>query len=318
MKPKKDKIQGVIFDIDGVIVDTRKSYLESICITTELYLSQILGFRSKGGKLLTLKDVETFKMLGGFNNDWDCTEGLLLYFLSLVPARANRQDISIKYLRSKKNISGLLKSKTRTFLNSKKNKALLSYQDIVYLFQEIYLGGTLFKKCYKESPLYWKKAGLYLKEKALTPKKLLVELKKKGLKLGVATGRTRFEAEMVLKQFKIDKCFDSVFTADEIEKEEKKQRRLKKKEVSLSKPHPYLLEVNAKKLKLQHFAYVGDLPDDILTAKRASRDGLNIKAIGTLAGVTEKQRMQRQMKQAGAYSVVKSANELIRCLRKLS
>ena len=67
-------IEAVIFDIDGVIADTRRSYLESIRYTTQVYLTRVLGFR-QGGLLLSLKDVELFKMLGGFNNDWDCVRG---------------------------------------------------------------------------------------------------------------------------------------------------------------------------------------------------------------------------------------------------
>jgi len=43
--PKKKKVKGpaydvVIFDIDNVLVDTRRSYLEAIRWTVELYLTE--------------------------------------------------------------------------------------------------------------------------------------------------------------------------------------------------------------------------------------------------------------------------------------
>ena len=86
---KVHKFDAFIFDIDNVLIDTRKSYLESIIKTVEVYLTygQIPFFSAGKGKprkpLLTLEDIEEFKLLGGFNDDWDCSYGLLVYLLSL-------------------------------------------------------------------------------------------------------------------------------------------------------------------------------------------------------------------------------------------
>ena len=157
---KSISLQGVIFDIDGVLVDTRPSYLEAIRITTEVYLTQILGFSKTSSSLLSLKEIELFKMLGGFNNDWDCVQGLLCYFLSLSPSKEKK---SLKVLRSKKNFPALLKTKNKRFLKS--NQKLISYNLIVAIFQEIYLGKNFYPKVYKKKPRFWNKQGLYLKEK---------------------------------------------------------------------------------------------------------------------------------------------------------
>ena len=88
MKPAP-AFDAVIFDIDNVLVDTRPSYLEAIRWTIDIYLtnSTVPFFRmqkkSRDPQILSLVSVEQFKLLVGFNDDWDCCYGLLIYLLSL-------------------------------------------------------------------------------------------------------------------------------------------------------------------------------------------------------------------------------------------
>ncbi len=311
------KIQGVIFDIDGVLVDTRKSYLEAIRLTTDLYLTQVLGLRNQGSLLLSARDVESFKMVGGFNNDWDCVEGLLLYLLShLSPSQLMQADSEVclrseclakktyreaasifKVLQKKKNIPGLLRSKDRSFLRRRDIRKLVSYGKIVQIFQEVYLGKRMYEQVYKTKSLYWKKAGLYLKETPLLTTSFFQDLKKRGLKLGIATGRNRFETLMVLDRFGWKRFFPSIVTADETP-------------LRFSKPHPYVLLRNGKKLKALKLIYVGDLPDDMKAAKRANKRGLAVTAIGFLKGVDQKSAMRRELLRAGASRTARSTSEL--------
>ena len=86
------RFDAVIFDIDNVLVDTPASYTDCIRKTAETYLEKILRFRPSRSPLLTREDVEAFKSLGGFNDDWDTCYGLLLYFLNLkISRRAVRE-----------------------------------------------------------------------------------------------------------------------------------------------------------------------------------------------------------------------------------
>jgi len=57
----------IIFDMDGVLVDTSESYSKAILGTYEAF----------SGKKLTEDDVSQAKMVGGLNNDWDLTYYLL-------------------------------------------------------------------------------------------------------------------------------------------------------------------------------------------------------------------------------------------------
>ncbi|MBW2990028.1 HAD family hydrolase [Candidatus Woesearchaeota archaeon] len=66
MKPAKDKVKAIIFDIDGVLVDTSRSYSLAIKKTAEFFL----------GKILKMEDVEAVKNRG-INDDWDASEILI-------------------------------------------------------------------------------------------------------------------------------------------------------------------------------------------------------------------------------------------------
>lgn len=57
---------GVIFDIDGVLVDVSRSYREAIRQTV----------RATCGKEITMEDIEDIKKVPGSNNDWDVTYAL--------------------------------------------------------------------------------------------------------------------------------------------------------------------------------------------------------------------------------------------------
>lgn len=57
----------LVFDIDGVIVDTRQSYRMAIKKTFEYFAAKEVDF----------SEIQNAKNLGGLNNDWDLTEYLL-------------------------------------------------------------------------------------------------------------------------------------------------------------------------------------------------------------------------------------------------
>ena len=59
--------KGLIFDMDGVLVDESQSYRPCIAKTAEYFL----------GKKIDSKTVERLKQQGGYNNDYDCVEAVL-------------------------------------------------------------------------------------------------------------------------------------------------------------------------------------------------------------------------------------------------
>lgn len=62
MKPR-----AILFDMDGVLVDTSQSFDQAILRTLETY-----------GASSTIAEIYAYRQKGGFNNDWVLTERLLL------------------------------------------------------------------------------------------------------------------------------------------------------------------------------------------------------------------------------------------------
>ncbi len=276
---KKNEFDAVIFDIDNVLVDTRHSYLEAIRETVELYLTHgpVPFFsRAATGKfpgLLTPEDVDQFKLLGGFNDDWDCCYGFLVYLLSLPVG--NR---TIEALKKVVNVEKFAKTIKERPLRVSGITALfgrpttVTIEKVARIFQEIYLGKDLFPRLTQNKMRYWKKRGLIYREKLVFKKPVLQKMKAHGLKLGIATGRSLYEALHALRAFGIAELFDGMTTMDDVKKEEREKKE------SLRKPHPFSLIKTAHALGAKkRFLYVGDLPDDVLSANRA-KSTINIRS----------------------------------------
>jgi HAD superfamily phosphatase len=272
--------QAVIFDIDNVLIDTRASYTDCIRKTVEVYLETIFRFKPSRTSLLSRQDVERFKSLGGFNDDWDTCYGLLLYLLSLKPARRTLNELA-----KKKNIVRFANTVKSLPLGVKGVEKLLGCQPAVLMktveeiFQRLYL-----------SEYMWN-------EKLLLPKPILGRVKRSGLAIGILTGRTGEEAKFALRRFQLDRLIDCVVTQDETPRK-------------LRKPNPHGLFKIASKLgrKLQYL-YVGDLPDDVLAVKRA-RKKMKIASCGYLAAASSRREMKRQLKKAGAHFTCERPREL--------
>lgn len=107
------KYDGLIFDIDGVLVDVSKSYREVIRQTAEYFLK----------KKVLMSEVDEIKNKLGMNNDWDATYALInkpaisydvvkSYFQKLYLGRDKKTGLinNEKLLISKQNLQ-LLKKK---------------------------------------------------------------------------------------------------------------------------------------------------------------------------------------------------------------
>jgi len=336
----------LIFDMDGVLIDVSNSYRKTIQKTVYLYLTTILGLRIDPEKLSLDKTISLFKSAGGFNNDWDLTSGLLLYLLSASglppfpsPMKFSTIPEIIDHLRAKakgshagrtprvslRRLSSFL-GKVKASgggLKSVRKNLRISWDGWVYrsgdlgrenlikrIFQEVYLGEK-FTPCYHLRPLFYLGKGYYLREKMLIPRLILSTLQKK-LRLGIASGRPRFEAELALKRFRLLSYFDSVVTLDDCLEEEGRILRVTGKRIRCSKPHPYPLLRAIQELGLPHpkCGYVGDVVDD-MRAAHAARKKVPVLAIGFISD--EKDRdTEKALIQAGADRVIRHPKDLLR------
>lgn len=339
----------LIFDMDGVLIDVSRSYRKAIERTTQLYLQTCLGLKDFAENLVKEKDVSLFKSVKGFNSDWDVTTALLLYLLSLSPLPPNQKrekpssiedlishlrrnsfpfSIGEKRLFKRKNLPDFLKkvefrggglTGVRQVLKGGwegwvYGSGNLSQENLVKrIFQEVYLGEK-FSSHYGLKPLVYKGRGYYWKEKLLIPPKILSSLRKK-VRLAIASGRTRFEAELALKRFRLSTYFDALVTLDECEKEERRILKLEGKRMKCSKPSPYPIlkvvwEIGLSKPKC---GYVGDVVDDMLAARSAKKE-LDILAIGFITDPREND-MKESLIKAGADLVIEDPKDLLQLLK---
>ena len=337
----------LIFDMDGVLIDVSKSYRKTIQRTIQIYLEGCLGFKKRGRRgWVTNNEISLFKTVGGFNNDWDLTSGLLLYLLSIlgIPGLPKRERFSsipevVSYLKTKssriirKTTIRLKRKDLLFFLKKIKSKGgglkgigrILgaSWEGWVYgkgdpdrenllkrIFQEIYLG-RMFARQYHLRPIFYKGQGLYLQERASIPRKILLALWKK-VRMGIASGRPRFEAELALRRLRLHPYFDSMVTLNECEEEENHIFLSTGKKIRRSKPHPYSILRVGQEIGIPnpHCAYVGDVVDD-MRAARAAKKHLQILASGFLGGHRNRKIEKESLLKAGADLVIERPEQLL-------
>jgi HAD superfamily hydrolase (TIGR01548 family) len=336
----------LIFDMDGVLIDVSRSYRKTIQQTIQIYLETCLGFpRSKEG-WITNEEISLFKSVGGFNNDWDLTSGLLLYLFSLSgtpslrkPKRFSSIQATLSYLNEKSSLPRprhafrIKREDLLSFLEKLKTsggglrgiRRILgtSWQGWVYgvgnlekenlvkrIFQELYLGKQ-FAPYYQLRPIFHRGEGLYKQERLLISKEILSSLRRK-VRMGIASGRPGFEAELALKRFRLRPYFHSVVTLDECMEEENRIFRATGKKMKRSKPHPYPILKAVEEMGLSHprCGYVGDVVDD-MAAARAAKKHLSILAVGFIRGYAPRRGMKDSLEKAGADLVIENPKELI-------
>jgi HAD superfamily hydrolase (TIGR01548 family) len=336
----------LIFDMDGVLIDVSRSYRETIQRTVHIYLETCLGFERGKRRIVTKEDISLFKSVGGFNNDWDLTSGLLLYLLSISgfsPSSKRKHFSSIEkvILYLKKTSSKFCPKKASRFKKKRLSRFLekvrvlggglqgirralgdswdgwvygsgdLDQENLVKrIFQEVYLGRQ-FSSYYHLQPLFYRGQGLYLHERLLIPRRILSSLRKK-LRMGIASGRPRFEAVLALKRFHLLPYFDSVVTLDECVEEETRIFRSTGRRMSCLKPHAYSLLRVIQEIGIPHpkCGYVGDVVDDMLAAQ-AIKKKLRIVAIGFLSGRSKLKALKESLSRAGADIILRSPDELL-------
>ncbi len=328
----RNQIDALIFDMDGVLVDVSRSYRAAIIRTVDIYFAQGLRLPANGTPLLSPDDVATLKNAGGFNNDWDLTAAFITYFLDMLPpmhaptlplhrrvttmmaylemCMRGKAPASIAELRTKKDVPALANAVAdagggldglKIALARKNAHMVFSRGDlrkenlVRRIFQEIYLGETLFAEIYGEKPIIVREAGVITDETPLIAPATLATLAEK-MPLAIATGRPRAEADFTLNRLGFTPYFGAMVTHDDVVAAD-----------AQGKPDPWSLREAAQRLTPApaRCAYIGDTPDDIRAAKAAG-----YTAIGVLATATDPAALRAQFESLGADTVLESPDEL--------
>jgi phosphoglycolate phosphatase-like HAD superfamily hydrolase len=329
MKPKK----LIVFDMDGVLIDVSNSYRDTVRQTAGLFFSLAQHAEQLPEPLFELSDLAEVKQSGGLNNDWDlsCQIISLLYTTMQKSTASESGDPWSNYL---KNISGSDARRLADFLKSTRSplQMLLKkhgkkidpfiarlYQGdvgsgniIKQIFQEIYLGEKLFISTYKGSPEMYCGEGYILRENLLIDQSILNDLSKENI-LAIATGRPQAEAYYPLEHFNLKDYFRIIYSLDDCLREEQRILKESNKKISLSKPHPYMLDAIVENIAevVDGYYYVGDMPDDMVAAK-SSRIGF--KGIGILLSAADKESLRESLLRSGADYIVEDFEALKKLL----
>jgi HAD superfamily hydrolase (TIGR01548 family) len=313
----------IVFDMDGVLIDVSASYRETVRQTARLFFSGAKGFENLPDPLFPLTDLASLKQTGGLNNDWDLT-ALTLHLLfaqvrtNTTPSSASGVSTYQEAIR-RYDVSDLalfLKTSTRPLMellerHGRRQEPFVahSYRGdvgtgnvIKQIFQEIYLGSSLFRTHYAQEPCFWQLEGLIQREALLIDPALLAALSRDHI-LAIATGRPKAEADFPLDRFDLRKYFQAVITLDDSLREEERIFRQIGQRVSLTKPDPYMLD-RVPGLIAKPFSacyYLGDMPDD-MQAARASKTGY--KGVGVTVSSAEPDALRRDLLQAGAHHII--------------
>ena len=331
MHKKKKKL--IVFDMDGVIVDVSESYREAVRQTARLFFKGAPGWKSLPDPLFSLSDLAGIKQSGGLNNDWALTYHVLDLLMTRVRV-PNLSDETDPWLLHEKTLQGCGLQNLVDFLASHGSPLSRLHQKagehhshfiqkmssndvgsgnvIKQIFQEIYLGRELFNTTYDLPANTDTGEGLITREKLLIEPAVFKTLAAENL-LALATGRPGSEADYALDHFEIRAYFSSVFSLDDCLRQESALLEKEHKTISLSKPHPFMLdaiaEIHAHETSQRY--YIGDMPDDMLAANRS---GYGYTGIGIVTSAPDKTRLQKALQVSGAKHIIQDISELHKIL----
>jgi phosphoglycolate phosphatase-like HAD superfamily hydrolase len=318
----------IVFDMDGVLADVSRSYRAVVHETARRFFRPAPRWRELPASLFSLAELALLKQGGGLNNDWDLTYRvieLLMVPLGSLPARGpgdpwerfhrtmGRLDLTplLAFLaRSRQPLRELARRPrpANPFLRGLCRGEVGGGNLVKQIFQEVYLGPARFQSSYGLPPRAYRGRGFLERERLLAPPALLHSLASRHL-LGIATGRPQAEAGYFLDRFGLRPLFAQVLTLEDCQREERRVFRREGRRVRRGKPHPFLLDALAGRLKARvgRRYYVGDMPDDMQAARR-SRGGF--RPVGLVQAAPDREAARSRLLEAGAQWVADDFREL--------
>jgi phosphoglycolate phosphatase-like HAD superfamily hydrolase len=308
--------QCILFDIDGVLVDIRKSYNIVIKKTIDFILKYAAGNTFLKG-IVNDEIILKFRQTGGFNNDTDTTYAIALAillnpqksirstreFLSFIAKNTDEDGITSveKFLSSYFHYADVQKLKEKLVYPAPVANSLLAT-----VFDEFFYGPKLFLKYHKIKPKYYFGKPLIENDKLLATSTTINELAKKfGGNVAIISGRSKLAAEYSLKPiFNIFNHRACIFLEDE--------------EREYSKPNPYAIKKAMKVMNSKTAIYVGDSTEDLLMVRRAEKEtDTKIAFFGVYGCSTRPALTARQFRKIGAEAIIENVNILPNILNKV-
>ena len=264
---KIKKLDSIIFDCDGVLIDVSNSYDLAIKKTVDFVLKEMAGIDQPN--IVTKDMIDGFKTTGGFNDEVDVAYALIL---SVVAAKKMNKSITELIFDVIKNADQNGITSVERYLDSLKVDLLEIRKKLAYpgphdtnllysIFDEIFYGERLYYDLYKRKPKFFNGNGLIDNDIVLAKKELIDELRKKfGNKIAIISGRSKVSAKYSLKQ---------LFEEFDI----KNSRFLEDESRDFAKPNPESLISTIRGLQSSYSIFVGDSMEDYIMARKADQIG---------------------------------------------
>lgn len=282
------RVDAVVLDVDGVLVDVENSYRRAIVETIE----RLHGERLPGGA------IQAFKNAGGFNDDWELTDAGSLFVLG----REVGMDLDVEAFTDRIAEAGGGLEGARTIVRDELGERAVDVEAksdperVREVFQALYLGADLFRELEGGEPPF--DAPGYVHDEPVLIEPATAEALQSRFPVGVLTGRPAAEAEIALGRTGLDVP---------------SERRITMDHETPGKPAPDGLLVLADRLDAAAVAFVGDTLDDVRTAAAATDAdpaGRTFYGVGVLTGGLTGEDGRRLYEETGADAVVDSVNDL--------
>ena len=304
---KISKLDSIIFDCDGVLVDIRKSYDSAINKTISAIMKDLFG--DEIGNILTSKIHFGLKAAGGFNDEVAIVYAVVMTLVASKKSKTNFEKLivdvinnanesginSIDYYFSNQNIDlSEIKSKL-DYENSRK----ISY--IHRIFNQLFYGPLLYKEIFDETSQFSQDPLIDLDDVVLD-ENLMYKLKNRfGTKISTVTGRGNFAFSYSLKNFLND--FDmkhSVFLED--------------RPLDLAKPNPKSLIESISGIDSKCSLYIGDSMEDLMMVEKCKELGYDVSFCGIYGSSDEPKLKYELFRKNNASFILESIQELPKAL----
>ena len=297
-----NKIDAIIFDCDGVLIDITKSYDLAIIQTTQYVLENLAKIDSSID--VDFKIIDGFKSTGGFNDEVDLTYAAII---SLVAAKKLEKDQTSFIFDVIKNSdsSGIVSVEKyiENQIDISDIKKQLSYpgthhdNPLYQIFDQIFYGPQLYKKLFNDTSNF-SEPGLIEQDDVILNDILFEKLQKKfNSKIAMVTGRGKesvsYSLKSLLTKFNLD---NSMFLEDEPRE--------------LAKPNPQSLLNSIQGMNCTTTLYVGDSMEDFIMAKRTTDLGHDTIFCGIIGTSKNPQEKLELFEKNGAVLVLDSINLL--------
>lgn len=300
------RCDGIIFDIDGVLLDVTESFREAISRTTQYFFARILGYKDDE-VLISPEETQLFKMAGGFNNDWDLTDTVVLLYLAKAMAHGQMTSLSelrmsnpslVDFTRETNRAGGGMEKAKEIALDGLTDQEVFEVEQswdrtkIRRIFQEYYAGRKYCRRLYGFEPEFIDDEGLLEQEHVLIKTGLLEPWRGR---IGVLTGRAKEEAKLALEITGLaDFMDDGAVLFDD---------------GTIRKPNPQALLSLADSLGIKAGIYFGDTADDLMTVNNLKNSDTRVDFLSVI--ILHREQERRYFEENGADMIASDVNEAL-------